>query len=580
MAPQQAPSAPESTASPGNEPSVPAQILSQVRRLLRCWSARLPPEADNPAAPIPPSLDGEATIAPVALLENLIEGFRLYRSDAWLQYVTSPATVWGQWVGGELDLPTYEVAKVTFSSARLRLRRETPFGPEEIVAFLTGLAETEEAGKLPEKTGDQLRSKVVDIVCSALRQVGAANEPDGLLERLDRYYHGEQSRAVAVRRQTAFQQPPPPGLLACLAQFLSPSAVLAEGCLTTSYEVRLFHHAPELAAPYLPRERFERAAAGILALRAGLKPQAAPAITLRQVCERLEELGAFARDVQPVLAGPAAGPHRDWIRPLLENFLRLGEVAMLVLGGPTASPVVPQPTTLETVPEPPPAEEPAPAPAPATPVPEIPAPVLSPEDAAVVALAATEPAAEQFRTISCLTDGLLEAVKERWPEAEDALKGLTYPSNRFRQKLLRVVQAAVTERSRLLAEAARQLADELVNKIRRFDALLPGVATTPLPFKGPARLNPEEKETLGRQLKALRDRLLAFMRAHGGYDEYPVAIGESVRKHGLALDNVSYVADARLRADEVVQILEPGYVRRREDGRQELIRSPRVVVAR
>ena len=55
---------------------------------------------------------------------------------------------------------------------------------------------------------------------------------------------------------------------------------------------------------------------------------------------------------------------------------------------------------------------------------------------------------------------------------------------------------------------------------------------------------------------------------------------DSVRQHGQVLDDVSYVSGPRLRPDEIVQILEPGYVRRREDGKQELIRSPKVLVAR
>jgi hypothetical protein len=154
---------------------------------------------------------------------------------------------------------------------------------------------------------------------------------------------------------------------------------------------------------------------------------------------------------------------------------------------------------------------------------------------------------------------------------------LHYPSNRFKEKLARAARAPDGERARQLADAARQLADEFVNKIRKLDALLAAAAT--LPLKAPAQLDAARKEHLG-QLRGLRDRLFAFMRMHGGYEEYPVAVGESVRKHGPALDDVSYVADARLRPNEIVRILEPGYVRRREDGRQELIRSPKVLVAR
>jgi hypothetical protein len=206
-------------------------------------------------------------------------------------------------------------------------------------------------------------------------------------------------------------------------------------------------------------------------------------------------------------------------------------------------------------------------------------PPLSPEDAALAELAPAHPAAETFQTLGRLAEELLQSILGSWPEAEEAVKGLHYPGSRFKQKLLRIAGLATEEQGRLVREAARQLADEFVNKIRRLDALLPGVGNHPS-VRGPSHLSTQARELLCQQIKAVRDRVFQIMRAYGGYDEYPVAVGESVRKHGQVLDDVAYVSNPRLRPDEIVQILEPGYVRRREDGKQELIRSPRVLVAR
>src|SRR5262249_2552044 len=216
----------------------------------------------------------------------------------------------------------------------------------------------------------------------------------------------------------------------------------------------------------------------------------------------------------------------------------------------------------------------------APPEPEPPRKEPSPEEAALVALAVSEPAAEHFLAIAALAEELSRAVQGCWHDAEEALKSLQYPGNRFRQKVLRAAQAPAEDRGRKVLEAARQLADEFVNKIRRLDALLPGSGACPPPFKGPAQFAPPAREQVGQKLKALRDRVFHVMRAYGGYEEYQVAVGDSVRKHGQVLDDVMYISGPRLRPDEIVQILEPGYVRRREDGKQELIRSPKVLVAR
>jgi hypothetical protein len=356
---------------------------------------------------------------------------------------------------------------------------------------------------------------------------------------------------------TRLDDPPPAGLRECLRQLLLPAAEV-KGCLTVGHRVRLFHQLAEVAEPLVPREAFTATLSATEALGALVGSGGEPSATLRETCSRLAELGQFADRARPVMAGLAAGSHRDWLRHLLENFTRLGLLACCLES--EDPPRVAEPE-LEA------ATAPAEGPPPQAP---------SPEDAAVAALAPTNPAAEQFLAIAMLTGELRRAVQGCWPDAEEALKGLHYPASRFRQKLLRVATAPAEEQGRQVRAAARQLADELVNKIRRLDALLPGAGTCPPPPRGPGSLAPLARE----QLKALRDRVFEVMRTYGGYDEYPIAVGDSVRKHGPVLDDVTYVSGPRFRPDEIVQILEPGYVRCREGGRQELIRSPRVLVAR
>jgi hypothetical protein len=565
-----------------HSPEVAAEVVRHVGRLLRLWAGGAEVSGEWDCAPLLHRFEGDRAAA-AGLLRGLLEGLELYRRDLWLQYAADPATVWGRWAGGELERPTYEVVKPASPGAnRLRLRREAPFQPQEGLAFLAALAAAEEAGRLRDRKGAWLRGVVLDVVHAAAGAgLGTAGpEMLGPLQRLHQRGKGPQVRAGALRRSAALEQPPAPALCDCLRQLLLPAEEV-EGCLTRAARLRLFGHLAEVAPPLVPRGDFESAGAAAEALRGWAEPRAASSGTLRETCAKLRDLGCFARRVRPALAGPAAGPHRQWLRNLLENFERLGELACCIVGEvlPQVEEPEPAPAEAEPVPAAPPVPPEQVTPAP-PPEPEPPRKEPSPEDLALAALADDHPAAEQFQGMGLLGEELLQALQGTWPDAEEALKSLHYPGTRFRQKLLRAVKVPAEDQARLVRDAARQLADELVNKIRRLDALLPGTGSFPPPFKGPGHLGPQAREQLGQKLKALRDRVLQIMRAYGGYDEYPVAVGDSVRRHGQVLDDVSYVSGPRLRPDEIVQILEPGYVRRREDGRQELIRSPRVLVAR
>jgi hypothetical protein len=540
-----------------------ANVIPLIARLLRVWCADAPAED---CARLVGWLEGIAG----PMLESILGGFELYRRDQWLQYATGAATVWARWTGGELERAVYEILPPGSPAAnRLRLRREEPFGAEEVGDFLDALAGAEEASKLQDRKAWLLRGVIVDVLYEAACHAGGAagDGEDALapLRRLHQRQRGEAIRSAALRRLALLDQPPPGGLRACLHQLLLP-AERVEGCLTAAYRLRLFRQLAEVAEPLVPREAFAVAQGAVESLCVGSEQETAPAGTLREMAARVTELRRFACRVRPVLAGPAAGAHREWLRHLLENFERLGLLAACLLGetsAPAGEGELLSPGTTVRAAEPEPQrKEP------------------SPDDAALTALAARHPEVEAYLAIVALSEELLPAVQRGWPDAEEALKGLHYPGSRFRQKLLRAVSAPPDEQGRLIGEAARQLADEFVNRIRRLDALLPGAGAWPPPFKGPAGLAPAAREQLAHKLKALRDRVFEVMRSHGGYDEYPVAVGDSVRKHGVVLDDVTYVSGPRLRPDEIVQVLEPGYVRRREDGQQELIRSPKVLVAR
>jgi hypothetical protein len=547
--------------------SLAAADTGEVYRLLRCWSGEASDHATGWGSLLnwPESVD-EPTAQ--RLLAGLIDGFELYRRDQWLQHASAAATVWACRTGGELERPSYEVVRQASVGANpLRLRREAPFGPAEVSAFLTAFAAAEEAGKLQDRKAALLRGTVLDILLEAFRTArGPSADGDALLDPLHQFHRqhkGDQIRAHALRRLALLDQPPPPGLLACLRQLLQPTEEI-EGCLTPAYRLRLFRHLRDMAAPLLTPEDFAAAETAAEVLRTRTDPQATDAAALREVCAPLSALGRFALCVRPVLAGPSAGEHRRWARTLLTNFEHLGELANALLGetpasGPKADA---SPGATNPAPPEPPRREP------------------SPEEVALAALAATNPAAEEFLALTALAEELLPLVQDCWRDATEALKGLQYPGSRFRQKALRTAQAPAEEQASQIQDAARQLADEFVNKIRRLDALLPGVGPCPAPFKGPAQLSPQTRDMLSQKLKELRDRVFHIMRAYGGYEEYPVVVGESVRRHGPVLDDVTYVSGPRLRPDEIVQILEPGYVRRREDGKQELIRSPKVLVAR
>ena len=156
---------------------------------------------------------------------------------------------------------------------------------------------------------------------------------------------------------TALKQPLPVKLRSCMHLLLSSKY---PGCLPPTPEVeKRLKRAAVLAEPYVNQQTFHEVWDEARWLHAELAK-----ITLEEACESLRRLGQFARKVQHILAGPAAGEQRDWARSLLLNLLRLSQLADYVLGDTPVKQAVAvsagqEPTTSPEVqaPPPPPAAE-------------------------------------------------------------------------------------------------------------------------------------------------------------------------------------------------------------------------------
>jgi hypothetical protein len=540
---------PREPASPA--PAAPGGAVGRVVRLLRLVCA------GGDAAALTDWLErGQAALAG-PLLRGVARGLNFYRRALWVRQLADPAARWAEWCAAGPGVPRLRVEIPAAGTAPLSVRREAPFGVGDTLTFLGDLADFDEAGKLPPREAEQARGMTADVLHAALHPLA---DDEGLRHRLAALrerHRGEPLRAHALQLLTALEQPTPEGLRECLRRLLLPDGA-GEGCLTPECAARLFLHAPQLLAPWLDGEVFEAGRDAVAALRAG----AAGGATLGQVCARLAELGEFARRLLPLYASPSAGLHREWVRHLLGNLALLAEAAGRVAEPPDAAVEI-------EAPPPQPALQPQTEP--------LPDRARAEEDAWLAGLAAEAPVVGQFLGLSAAAEEL-RAEAAGWHELEEALRGLHYPGGRFRQRLARASVAGDDERAGQIQDAARQLADEFLGKIRRLDALLASEGNCAAP--GPGQAGAAPRAHLCRRLRAVRDRLFRVMQEHGGYEEYPVAVGDPARKHAQALEEVAYVSDPRRRPDEIVQVLEPGYLRRRGNGEPELIRPPKVVVAR
>jgi hypothetical protein len=116
--------------------------------------------------------------------------------------------------------------------------------------------------------------------------------------------------------------------------------------------------------------------------------------------------------------------------------------------------------------------------------------------------------------------------------------------------------------------------EELIANLCLLDGVLPGEGEDGrLPPRGPAALSA--------QVHGVRDRLFAFMREHGKYLPYPIAIGDSTAKHGTRLRiNKELVPSRTVEQNCIARILQPGYKRLREGNKEEVVRYPEVCLAK
>ncbi len=203
-----------------------------------------------------------------------------------------------------------------------------------------------------------------------------------------------------------------------------------------------------------------------------------------------------------------------------------------------------RPTTEEQVAQPPP--EPAP-PAP-------PAPPEPPPDP-LLAFAVVKTSRGLLERIALL----IPDCQQGWPEAGKALldlqKGLQWLDQGFRE--LTPPGSEEEWRQQLEARAPRW-ADEHITVLRRLDELLSGKNE-----KG-EDLTGLTDRSLQEPLREVRNQLLDFIVKYGGWEEYPLKVGDQVANHRDFLEPVG--TRARTSGPATVRaILHPGY-RRKRDG--------------
>ena len=151
---------------------------------------------------------------------------------------------------------------------------------------------------------------------------------------------------------------------------------------------------------------------------------------------------------------------------------------------------------------------------------------------------------------------------------------MKYPARHLNEELLRAMQGPDEARRPAVLQAARALAEELVNKIGSFDDLLQG--------KGPDLVPPSEvPANILPRLTDIRNQLFKVMAEYGGFELYAIKIGDDVVKHADNLEsNLKFVDTTRAAKNTIFQILKPGYVRKSPNGKVEIIHPPKVTAVR
>jgi hypothetical protein len=585
------------------QPPHMALIAQQTARLLHAWAGEQP-QAQKQFQAVADWLHHHTAALPAHVLDEIVANFQELRRAVWVNFVAGRKQPWEKLTGSDLGPLTLEV-----DDSPLRgddwLRCQSPFTPASLLHYLRN------ATAQPKVSGTREHvAPVLSFVPGKIDRHVGSNEslPLCCVPLWEHYHVREYIAQMRADSKANRNRSLPEKLRSCLQRLLSSGS---HGCLPPEFQSRLFDHAAVLTEPYLDRHLFHDAREVVRRLRFDLTGK----ITLEGACRQLRHLGQFAEQVRPILAGRAAGEHRDWVTHLLENFRRLGRLAGYVLGdgGATRHGTAPsvRPAEVDTVATDPVAVAPA---LPVEPVPPLapptdteapgaqqpasqaqavadrdtgteseaapPVAADSPpdtaaqptEEATARALARGYPVIAQFLEAVAAAQQLGEEARASWPRVADVLQSLKYPALHFNNQLENAAQGPAEARRHTIERAADALAEDLARKIARFDDLLPGRGPdVPTPPGVPSHLLP--------RLTDIRDRLFRVMAEYGGFEVYAIAPGDELRKHAEKLENkFGFVTTTRGTRNTIYQVLRPGYVRKLANGRVETVVPPRVTV--
>jgi hypothetical protein len=644
--------APLSADAPAAPPDDPAQVAAEVLRLvckrLRDWSKKELVGSRRDLAPLATWL--EQTCAPDGdaaarrrcrrFARAVTSRLNAYRRAEWILFLAAsgPAPEWDQQMA---ERPVLRVDTEALHGGLLR--SPEPLTAADVLSVPARLAQQPEGKDGVKWLADSFSFAVDEL----LERGGAALAEDSPAADSQASLRDRCRNDALADAYFRLQERPPWEWKAALKLLLCHAdGVWGWGCLTPTTWRRFYHIYPDLGEPLLARAEFEQTDAVITELHNwadGHEKAQTPDKTLQWLLGRCAELGRLAEKMKAVLAGPGAGAHRRWLGYLLDNFIRLGELAgyvreeapptedepaqaeqprapeaPAVAAAPEEEPGAPAAAGLAAfgeVPVPPPAATPPPAVVPETG--EVPATPPAPPGPAVTGRKEAPeeprpPAADKGTPAAPTpTAGEAEPAEDRPLAADPRFTDLVrkYPSVKVFDELVTLARkirdtcaeewaegkdALESLRARhrqfrdrlgraLTAPAARDT-DRLVRLA--LDALMDELIANlvrldqVLPGEGEeGRLPPRGPVLLSPQVQAVRDRLFEFMARHGGYGRYPIEIGDSTTKH-RGLRVHGLVPGRRVEQNCIARIVLPGYTRTREGGKQEVVRPPEVCLAK
>jgi hypothetical protein len=645
--PETAPLAADAPAPPDDPAQVAAEVLRLACKRLRDWSKKELVGSPRDLAPLAAWL--EQTCAPdgdeaarrrCRRFARAVTGrLNAYRRAEWILFLAAsgPALDWDQHLA---ERPVLRVDTEALQDGLLRCPE--PLTVADVLSVPAWLAQQPEG-----KDGVKWLADSFSFAVDELLERGAAELPEDSPAADSQTSLRDRCRNDALAdAYFRLQERPPWEWRAALKLLLCPAdAVWGWGSLTPTAWRRFYHIYPELGEPFLTRAEFEQADAVVTELHNwadGHEKAQTPDKTLQWLLGRCAVLGRLAEKMKGVLAGPGSGEHRRWLGYLLDNLVRLGELAGYVreeapppedepaqdeeATAPEAPAVTVPPEeepdsataaglgAFEEVPVPPPAATPPPAVVQETA--EVPAPPPPPPEPAAAGPQETPeeprpPAPDKaMPTPSKPPAGEAEAGEDRPLAADAQFTDLLrkHPPVKAFDDLVSLARKIRDACAREWAEGKdaleslrarhRQFRDRLgraltapareIDRLVRLalDALMDELIVNlmrldqVLPGEGEeGRLPPRGPVLLSPQVQAVRDRLFEFMARHGGYGRYPIEIGDSTTKHrGLRVNGL--VPSRRVEQNCIARIVLPGYTRTREGGKQEVVRPPEVCLAK